>query len=37
MTIDLTDPIFHDEAKAHEWLEKRRDTGRIIAHLITIF
>jgi len=24
MTIDLTDPIFHDEAKAREWLESYR-------------
>ncbi len=24
MTVDLTDPIFHDETKAREWLEKSR-------------
>jgi transposase-like protein len=24
MTIDLTDPIFHDEAKARKWLEQAR-------------
>jgi transposase-like protein len=24
MTVDLTDPIFHDEAKAREWLEQSR-------------
>jgi transposase-like protein len=24
MSIDLTDPIFHDEAKAREWLEQAR-------------
>ena len=33
MTIDLTDPIFHDEIKAREWLEQTRwPNGVVCVH-----
>src|SRR5579862_2897422 len=33
MTIDLTDPIFHDEAEARAWLEQSRwPSGVVCVH-----